>query len=69
MATRWSLSNLFRLHKPCHFFATNHPKAFKDFLIREIGQDAVDKLIREGNRTQIISLQWLEKKLEELLLS
>jgi hypothetical protein len=68
-ATRFDLENLFALHRDCHFFATNHPQAFKDFLIREIGQEAVDKLVREGNRTQPITLVFLEAELERLLLT
>ena len=66
---RWNPDHLFPLHEGCHFYVTNHPKEFEDFLRRKLGDDAVDKLKRDGNRIQPITLKFLEETLENLLLT
>lgn len=64
--TRFVLENLLLLHHSCHMYFHDHPAEFIEFVKKEIGLYEYERLVREGNKTQMVTKAWLEEILEKL---
>ena len=63
---RYERKNWYALCASCHRHFHNKPLQFSDFVAKTKGKNIVDELIRESNELMPITVEWYQKKIEEL---
>lgn len=63
LSTRFDLENCDALCRPCHSWFGEHPKEFREWKRKRLGDEAYDRLLRRSNRiafrfdAEIVNLQ------------